>query len=202
MRLFHTGPSPYGRKVLATAFECGVWSRIETLQTNPHESGSGLLAHNPLSKVPVLVRDDGTVLYDSLLICEYLDSLHDGPPLIPAEGEAKWTSKRRQVLANGIIDCSVTRRVEGWRASEPDRTKHVQRQIENTGRALDAFEAEAAGLPEAVTLDQISLGCALGFLDFRFPDDQWRQGRPALADWFAGFSQRPSMRATEPHDPA
>ena len=92
MRLYHTGPSPYGRKVLVTAAECGLLEKLQVIQTNPHESGAELLTRNPLSKVPVLVRDDGVVLYESGVICEYFDSLGDGPSLFPESGEIRWTS--------------------------------------------------------------------------------------------------------------
>jgi glutathione S-transferase len=200
MLLYHTGPSPYGRKVLLTAVECGLRDQIEIVPTNPHDSDAGLLARNPLSKVPTLVCDDGSVLFDSLLICEYLDSLHAGPKLIPATGNARWRCLRRHALAQGIIDCSVTRRVEGWRAPDPDRLKHIQRMVANTNRALDEFEREPNDVTAQLSLDQITLGCALGFLDFRFPDHHWRQGRPSLASWFAEFDSRQSMRITRPQD--
>lgn len=199
MRLYHTGPSPYGRKVFVTAIECGLLDRIKVIQTNPHESEPQLVALNPLSKVPTLVRDDGMVLFDSFLICEYLDSLHDGARLFPPAGDARWACMRRYVLANGVIDFSVTRRVEGWRAQEPDRLKHIQRMITNTARTLDVFEREVGDM-QALQFDQVTLGCALGFLDFRFPGDRWRDGRPNLAAWFEKFERRQSMILTKPQD--
>lgn len=200
MRLFMVGASPYARKVLAAAVEHGVADRIERVYANPHHIPPELVAQNPLSKVPTLVLEDGSVLFDSTAICLYLDAIGSGPKLLPDAQPLRWTVLRRHGLAHGILDAAVTRRVEGWRAQEPDRIAAIAKQQEICRRALDALEREVGDFGAAFTLDLLTLGCALGFLDFRFPTDAWREGRPRLANWYEGVARRPSLTQTMPHD--
>jgi glutathione S-transferase len=196
VKLFMVGASPYARKVLVAAAERGVRERIEIVIANPHERPAALVAANPLSKVPTLIDDGGSVHVDSLAICLFLDSLGDHPPLVPT-GRERWPVHYRHSLAHGIMDCSVTRRLESLRASEPDRVAWVERQNQTTRRVLDWFESSTGVLDHTARLDIITLGCALSYLDFRFPDDGWRKGRPQLTAWHAAFEQRPSMQATQ-----
>lgn len=199
MQLFMVGASPYARKVLAAAVEHGLDDRIERVHANPHHLPAELLALNPLSKVPTLLLEDGTVLYDSTAICHF-DSVGTGPKLLPDAAPARLEVLRRHALAHGILDAAVTRRVEGWRAPEPDRLAALAKQREVCGRALDAFEAEVERFAPPFTLDQLTLGCGLGFLDFRFPTDQWREGRPRLTRWFEAVASRPCLSSTMPYD--
>lgn len=190
------GPSPYARKVLVLAVERGLGDRIEPVMVNPHERPAALVAANPLSKVPTLIADDGSVHIDSFAICCYLDTLGEAPPLVPHAGPDRWPVLQRHALANGVLDCSVIRRMEGLLANEPDRAAWIERQIATTGRALDRFEATIASFGAGVALDTITLAVALSYLDFRFPADDWRATRPRLADWHAAFAERPAMRRT------
>lgn len=200
MQLFMVGASPYARKVLAAALEHGLHDRIERIHANPHQLPAELVSRNPLSKVPTLVLEDGAVLYDSTAICLHFDSIGSGPKLLPDEAPARLDVLRRHALAHGILDAAVTRRVEGWRAPEPDRLAAMAKQQEVCRRALDAFETEVEYFAQAFTLDQLTLGCALGFLDFRFPADAWREGRPRLARWFEAVALRPCLSRTMPYD--
>ena len=118
MLLRFLATSPYVRKVMVLALEAGLGDRIEKVPTSPQADEDSLIEHNPLSKVPTLVCDDGTVLYDSPVVCEYLDTLHDGPRFFPEGGKARWTALRRQALADGILDALVLRRYEGMRPAE------------------------------------------------------------------------------------
>ncbi len=102
MKLRYSPTSPYVRKVSVTALELGLTERIARVPTDTQDRESGIAEHNPLGKVPALILDDGGVLYDSPVICEYLDSLHDGPPMFPAAGPARWTALRQQALGDGI----------------------------------------------------------------------------------------------------
>lgn len=193
------GASPYARKVRVLAAERGLLDDIEIVVANPHERPPELVAANPLSKVPTLVADDGTVHVDSLPICLYLDTLGDGEPLVLRDGDDRFPVLQRHALAHGVLDCSVTRRMESQRAAEPDRLAWMDRQAKATARVLDRFEQTIGDWSGTLAIDTLTLACALGYLDFRFPQDDWRAARPGLSDWHAEFSQRPSMRATEFH---
>lgn len=201
MKLRYSPTSPYVRKVAVAAIEAGLDGRIERIETDVWNPETDIAEDNPLGKVPALVTDDGTVLCDSPTICDYLDSLHDGPRLVPAEGAERWQVLNLHALASGIMDAAVARVVEVRARPEALRFDGwLQRQTLKIGHALDALEGRAAagGLDGPVTLGTITLGCALGYLDLRFSEDAWRDGRPALAAWYETFSRRPSMQATVP----
>lgn len=196
MKLRHSPTSPFVRKVLVTAIETGLRDRIELLPADVWAPGSDIVADNPLGKVPALLLDGGETLYDSPVICEYLDSLHDGAKLFPPAGGARWTALRRQALADGLADASVLRRLEVTRAEGQRSDAWANRQVAVMGRALDALEDEADRMGQQPTIGHIAIACALGYLDLRFDEDNWRWSRPALADWFDLFSQRRSMTET------
>lgn len=202
MQLRHSPASPYVRKVMVTAIETGLESRIEVVPTDVWSADTDIGAVNPLGKVPTLTTDDGEILYDSPVICAYLDSLHDGAKLLPAAGAAHWRAQRQQALADGLLDAAVLVRLEARRPPEQQSPAWRDRQQAVVNRALDQLEADAEALEGPVTIGQIAVGCALGYLDFRFADDGWRRDRPRLAAWYEAFAKRPSMRATVPHDPA
>ena len=199
MKLYISVASPYARKVRVFLVETGLAGRVEMRHTNPWDSDPELLRGNPLSKVPTLVTDAGGTLFDSPLICEYLDSLHDGAKLFPAAGPARWRALRLQSLADGILDAAVARIVESRRPEALRLADWDTRQAAAVTRALAVLEAEALEAP--LSVGQLSVGCALGYLDFRFPHEPWRHTRPKLAAWYASFSERPSMQSTWPADP-
>ncbi|MBM3565399.1 MAG: glutathione S-transferase [Alphaproteobacteria bacterium] len=201
MKLRYSPISPYVRKVCAVALETGLFGRLELAPTNVWASDTDIGRDNPLGKVPALTTDGGEVLYDSPVICEYLDSLHDGAKLFPPAGGARWTALRRQALADGILDASVLRLLEGKRKDGERSPGWIERQRTAVGRALDALEDEAGDFGHGVTIGHIAVGCALGYLDFRFPADDWRLRRPKLAAWHEEFSKRLSMSRTVPKDP-
>jgi glutathione S-transferase len=204
MKLRYSPTSPFVRKVVALAIETGLDSGIERKKTTTADPD--LVDDNPLGKVPALITDDGIKMYDSPVICEYLDSLHRGAKLYPP-APALWRTKRLEALADGLMDAAVLRIYEGRRPEHERSAGWVARQTVKMKRALDAIETEAADLRgakanEPVTIGEIALGCALGFLDFRFPADNWREGRPRLAAWWKVFGERPSMVTSRPQDPA
>lgn len=197
MKLFMVGASPYARKVRAVAAERGVLDRIEPVIGNPHERPPALVAANPLSKVPTLIADDGSVHVDSLAICMYLDTLGDASPLVPLAGDDRWPVMQRHALAHGIMDCSVTRRMESLLTPEPDRLGWMDKQFKTTARVLDWFERAVDSFAQSVAIDTLTLACALSYVDFRLASDDWRAGRPRLAAWHAAFEKRPSMQQTK-----
>jgi glutathione S-transferase len=201
MKLRYSPTSPYVRKVVVAAIETGLDPRIERISTDVWDPETDIAVDNPLGKVPALTTDDGLVLCDSPTICDYLDSLHDGPKLVPAEGPGRWRVLNLQALAGGVMDAAVARMVE--QRARPAHLRFdgwLERQTLKIDRALDALETQAAAgaLDGPVDLGTITLGCALGYLDLRFPGDAWRDGRPALAAWYEAFGRRPAMRATAP----
>ncbi len=195
MKLYYSPTSPYVRKVAACAIACGLHERITRVETNPHVSPPGLVGDNPLSKVPCLVTEDGLALFDSPVICEYLDSVGEGG-LFPPAGPLRWRALKLQAVGDGIMDAAVMRRMEMGRPAEEARTANMARQAAAVERALDLLQ----GAPPADHLDigTITVACALGYLDLRFAEDRWRERRPALAGWFAGMEQRPEIAETGP----
>jgi glutathione S-transferase len=201
MKLRYSPTSPYVRKVTVTAAEKGLADRIERVLTNVWDPASDIGALNPLGKVPALVADDGTVLYDSPVICEYLDRLAPVPRLLAEGGRERWTDLTLMALADGILDAGVARLLELRRPDSATRSEAwMARQWDKVVRGLDALERQAAGWTDAPTLGRIGVGCALGWLDFRFGAFDWRTGRPRLAGWSGVFARRPSMRDSEPKE--
>jgi glutathione S-transferase len=138
-------------------------------------------------------------VYDSRVICEYLDTLHDGPRMFPREGHLRWTALCNQALADGLMDAAVLTRYETFLRPEELRWPDwINNQLLKVQRAIDSLEGDAKALTGRVDIGTISIGCALGYLDFRYGDLPWRQGRPALAHWFENFSARSSMVSTNP----
>ena len=202
MKLRYSTTSPYVRKVLVAAIEVGQKDKIEIILTNPWDPETDLPGDNPLGKVPTLITEDEKTLLNSSVICEYLDCLHEGPPLFPPAGDLRWQALRWQVLGDGILDASVLRRVENkFREKHLQSADWIARQKKTIERVLTALEGEVTLIGQSpLTIGHISVGCALGYLDLRFPQDDWRAGHPALAAWYTDFSKRRSMAATVPKD--
>jgi glutathione S-transferase len=204
VKLYHSPTSPYVRKVRICAITRGLDSRIELVPCNPNTSPAALLADNPLSKVPTLVTDDGVALFDSPVICEYLDSLGDAAPMFPTAGAARWRALKLQAMGDGILDASVPRRGEMQRPQDEGRAGVVARMRAAVERTLDALEADPPQHPKssgAMNIGSIGVACALGYLDFRFAQQPWRGGRPTLAAWFAAFGEDAAVAATVPKEP-
>ncbi len=201
MKLLFNPASPFARKVLIVAHERGLIGRLELAPVAPLpiRPVAELSQVNPLGKVPTLVLEDGSALYDSRVIAEYLDALGEGPPLFPVAGSARWTALRRQAAGDGILDAAVAVRYE--RAVRPPERlfpEWVHGQLIKVRQALDALEREAGALGPEFGIGEIAISCALGYLDFRFPEESWREGRPGLARFYERSTARGSMQATRP----
>ncbi len=198
MRLLTLATSPFGRKCHAAAIELGLADRIAIIETPP----AGPDNPNPLARVPALILDDGGLLYDSRVICEYLDALAGGDRLFPADGAARWTALRLQALGDGIGDAAVARRGESLRPDGEKSPRALAKYAAETAAACDRLEDEVAALgdPAAAmpTIGALAVAAALAYLDLRFADEPWRPSRPRLAQWYAGFSSRRSWRSTAP----
>jgi glutathione S-transferase len=200
MKIFYAASSPFVRKCLVCARELGLFDRLELLPAAAHpvNRDRAVVSVNPLGKIPTLVTVEGTVLYDSRVICEYLNSLGDGR-LLPAQGASRWTVLAEQSLADGIMDAAVLTRYET--AVRPENLRWndwVTGQLDKVTCGLAAVEPRARGLGERVDLGTIALGCALGYLDFRFAALGWREKYPDTAVWFDRFGKRDSMMSTRP----
>ncbi len=199
MKLLTNPASPFGRKVKVAALETGLFERLElhNLQTSAVAPDSALLTANPLGKIPCLVLDDGAALYDSRVIAEYLDTLHDGPSLFPVEG--RWQVLRLQALGDGLADAALLARYETLLRPEPLRwPAWAEGQLAKAGLALDDLEDKVGQLGEQPHIGSIAVACGLGYLDLRHPALGWREGRPGLTGWFERFAARPSMQRTDP----
>lgn len=203
MKLRYSPTSPYVRKVMVLAYETGLEPRIERMPTTvvPDKPNLEVQRENPLIKVPTLVTDDGEVLFDSRVICEYLDTLHQGPKIFPPAGKARWVALRQQALGDGILDAAILTRYETFLRPKQflwnDWVKSQMRRVRGGLAALEGKLKEGA-LSGPLTIGQIAVGCALGYLDFRYATEGWRDRHPGLAKWYAEFAKRPSMQKTVP----
>lgn len=201
MRLYYSPNSPYARKARIIIHELGLGPRVEDLIVKLPADAT-FRAVNPLGKIPALVLDDGSVIYDSPVICEYLDSLGQGS-FFPRAGlfkqaEGRWRALTLQALGDGLAD-AVVRRVQEHRLPEGGRSQtvieHQTSAIEGAFALLDRATAKFAAAP---TIGEVAVCCAIGYLDLRVPNDGWRDRYPKLAFWLEEFSQRPSVEATKP----
>jgi glutathione S-transferase len=201
MKLHWSPRSPFVRKVMIVAHELGLAERIDCVRTvaaatRPHAE---LMRDNPLSKIPTLVLDDGSVLYDSRVICEYLDGRGSARKLFPADPKARMLALRRQALGDGALDFLLLLRNERERAAQSQA--HLAAYGGKKAAVLRAFEEEADTLAaSAFDIGHIGIGGALCYLDIRYADEPWRNDHPRIARWHAEFCARPSVRATEPVD--
>lgn len=203
MKLHWSSRSPFVRKVMVAAHELGLVERLTLVRSAVAMSApnNDLMRDNPLSRIPTLVLDDGTVLTDSGLICEYLDMVDHRHRLFPADPKERIDALRRHALATGFMELSVIRRNELTRPEALRSTPHMASYAAKFGATLDAFEREAGSLAaKPVDIGTLTLGVALAYLDFRYADEPWRSGHPQLARWHEGFAARPSMIATQPID--
>jgi glutathione S-transferase len=203
MKLHWSPRSPFVRKVMVFAHEAGLADRIETIPTKVAmtQPNADLLKVNPLGKIPTLITDDGMVLYDSTVICEYLDTLHRGSKLIPRESGKHWQALRWHAMGDNMLDTLVLWRNETLRHQPQQSPETIVGFLIKTQTSLDALEKEEPQLAAApFGIGHVALGVALGYIDFRFPDLRWRDGRPKLAAWYEAFARRPSMQNTVPVD--
>ena len=199
MKLIYSGTSPFVRKVSVLLLETGLDGRVEkeTVAITPLSPGEIVPAANPLGKVPCLIRENGEALFDSRVITRYLDTLHEGEKLYP-EGEALWPVLTLEAVADGILEAAVLMIYERLLRDEAQKSPDwVEAQWLKISRAVAYLDGQVATL-EPLSMASIAVGAALGYLDFRHDDRQWRGLAPKLAAWEAGFAERASMQVTQP----
>ena len=201
MQLLSSPTSPYARKVRITILEKGLSEAVAILPGMPlgtEADAAPVRAANPLGKIPALLLADGTSLYDSPVICEYLDTVGTGARLLPADGPARWSALRRQALGDGVADAAFATVME-FRRPEVERSVEWQdRWLGGILRAADAVEADLATAGIGFDLGAIGLVAAFSYVSFRLPNIDWKAGHPLLTAWMATMDTRPSVAATAP----
>lgn len=187
--------SPFGRKVKIAAIELGLMDRIEIVPADTNDPAEALRRQNPLGKIPTLVLEDGTTLFDSRVIVDYLDHLAGGRIIPP--GEARFAQLRLQALADGLCDAALLQVYEvRYRPEEGRDANWVAHQAGKVSRALEALEAAPPSYPDRPRIGEIALACALGYLDLRF-EGKWRADHPRLVAWLDAFAAKvPAFEAT------
>ena len=204
MMTLHWSPrSPYVRKVMIVAHELGLQDRLRTVRTvvggtTPHRE---LMDINPLGKIPTLELEEGSALYDSPVICEYLDTLHSGAKLFPSAWPERGVALRRLALGDGMLDAALPWLGERFRPADRQSQAHIDLWRAKLVASVDALEREAQALRDGVfSIGHVAIGVALGYLDFRFGELSWRDGHPKLAGWHETFNARPAVHANPPID--
>ena len=199
LQLFNSPTSPYVRKVRVLLLETGLENQVDLIDTQvtPIKPNGDLNLTNPIGKVPAILTENGLSLFDSPVICEYLDSLHSGMKMFPKNGTSRWIALRRQALGDGLLDAAILGRYESTlRPAAKLWQDWLDAQMGKIHRSLDAMDAEAKEIEGIVDIGTITIACALGYLDFRYDQMNWRSERSDLSAWFEKFSLRPSMAAT------
>lgn len=194
MKLFFSPTSPYVRKVMICAHELGLADQIVLLaaKASPVDRDKSIVEKNPLGKVPTLVTNAGLALYDSRVICEYLNDLGKGN-LFPKEESHKWEAITMQSLGDGLLDAALLARYETFlRPKELCWNEWVSGQLEKIHSALNYFESNSHS--DSFHIGQITLACALGYLDLRYAHLEWRKAHPKLKAWFEEIGTRESVK--------
>ena len=199
MILRSSPPSPFGRKVKLALGILGLENDVTIEKADPTDVNDSLRQQNPLGKIPALLLEDGTVLFDSRVILEYLDHRAGGGRILPNDPDARFSALRLQALADGVMDASVLLVYEGrWRPAERHEPKWLDLQAGKVARTLAALEAAPPALTATPDVGQIALACALGYRDFR-SEGTWRRDHPRLVAWLDAFAARvPAFAATKP----
>lgn len=200
MKLHWSSRSPFVRKVMVAAHETGLAGSIDCVRTvvAPTKPNPEVMARNPLNKLPTLVLDDGQALFDSRVIVEYLDGLHTGPKLFPASGSARIDALRRQALGDGILDFLLVGLSERARPETQQSPELKAALAVKFKAAFDHLESQADALATGpFDIGRIAIACVLGYADFRYGAENWREGRPRLAAWAETLATRPSLTATQ-----
>jgi glutathione S-transferase len=198
MKGYATINSPFARKVRMAAIETGQPDLIQWRMLSRTERAEQVPAINPLGKVPVVVLDSGEALYDSPVICAYVDSRHDGAKLIPAEDNERWRVLGLEALGDGLAEAVIAVALEQAKP-EADRSQTViGRQGGKVASALASLDGQAASFREPVSMGEIAVACALGYMELRNISPSWRDDHPALGGWYRRMGERPSFAETAP----
>lgn len=193
MKLLSSSASPYSRKVRACALALGLEKRIEVIDVDVTKAPDALVAANPLGRIPTLITEDGFAIFDSTVICEYLNGTAEVIPIIPSSGAQRWLCRRLEAVGDGLMDAAVGRRQLMVNGAD-DSHALVKRHCAAINRTLHWLERDPPS--QHVDVGTISIACALGYLDLRFSDEDWRAGQPKLAAWFEAISTHTCLSGT------
>lgn len=196
MKLRWSPTSPFVRKVVVLMKEKGIEDQIEKEKSNPLSREDRAATPSPLGQIPCLVTDSGEPVFDSPVIMEYLDTICEGPEMLPKSGDARWTTLRHQATADGMITSMVTCFVESLKKPERQSGGVMAHNKAIVFNSIAALEQEAGAFGDTVDVGTISIAVALAFADQTFPEDDWRADNPTLTAWFDAFDKRPSMTET------
>ncbi len=202
MELKWSAMSPYVRKVMIVAHEAGVADRIKLTPASTQEARNEVMPFNPLGKVPALVLDDGRTMYDSAVICEYLDAEFGGGRLLPASGRARYDVLMRAALADGILDAALLVRQERLRPPQEQSQAFVERNLIKITSGMAALERDGASFGDKLDMGLVGAAAALGYLPVRIPETRAPGLWPTLSAWYDRMSSRPSFAKTAPVAPA
>jgi glutathione S-transferase len=203
MKLHWSPRSPFVRKVMIFLLETGQAERVEKIRsvTSMRKPNAELMKFNPWSKIPTLITDEGLVLFDSDVICEYLDTQHAGPKLHPSDPSRRWQALRWRAFGSEMLDALILWRNERERPDKQQLPELIEAFTTKLTAGLQCLEHEAADLGAApFSVGHIAIGCALGYVELRFADLHWHAAHPQLARWHATFKRRASVLSTEPYD--
>jgi len=197
MKLYARPASPFARKVRIMIIETGIGDKIDIEMLASIDDVQNMPpARNPLGKIPALELDNGEAIFDSPVICEYLDSVQDGAPLLPSDGWARWHALRLQSMGDGIGDAAASIGAEGMRPEDKRSDRALKNQWNKISRTTGLLNDNMDWLDGPLNIGQIAVAAGLGYTDFRLADHQWRDERPNLEAWFAKFNERASMQET------
>ena len=200
MKLYTTKRSPFGRKVQVMAIEKGLKNELQIVIEDMQNKSEELLKANPLGAVPTLVLDNGKGLYDSPVIADYIDSLNRTPRLIPGGRGKKNFVLRVSALADGMIESAIKIFYERMKDADRQDPALIKKHIDALMRCFKALEKDTKKMSKELTMAPIAVGSAIGYINFRLKDLEWQKKAKKLAAWYDEFSQRPSMKETEPRE--
>ena len=200
MKLYHSPISPYARKARAVIAEKELSGLVDEILVDVYADPADLVATNPLGRIPLLVTDEGLALFDSPVICAYLDAhpAGKGAPLTPLSGAERWQVMRGEAIGDGVMDIGLYLMTEKRKPEDEKSPTFTARRFGQLERTLDATYSFIEQLPETFNLGHVAIACALGYLDFRHDEIGWRNGHDELAAWYAQIAMRPCLAATAP----
>lgn len=201
LKLYCSSNSPYARKVRVTVLELGVEDDVELVETNPRDHTTDFWQANPLAKIPALELEDGRVIYDSPVICEYLSESGGNGRLLKDSGRDVWDVRTLVALADGAMDAGMLVRLELMRPEAERSPSDMAKQMATVARGFDRLQELLADRDDAADLGTIAAGCCIGWVPFRHPSIDWLGERPGLARWYERFAARESMMKTAPGAP-
>ncbi|NKB22035.1 MAG: glutathione S-transferase [Alphaproteobacteria bacterium] len=198
MKCYITSNSPYARKVQVAAHETGLGDEVEWQVLTREERAEVVPDMNPLGKVPVAVLDAGNVLMDSPVICAYVDSLNNGPKLIPEEGSERWAVLTLEALGDGLGEAVIAVALEGRKPEDQRSQAVIDRQAGKMAAGLAALDKQAGDFNDPPLMGEIAVACALGYMEFRDVAPDWGKTYPALSGWYAEILKRQSFILSQP----